>query len=76
MSIIVIVIVMVKICYIITILKIVIVFDTFFPLSIKRFGRSYLLVFSEILRIDRNLETEKSDILDLPEKFLLALKWA
>ena len=49
---------------------------TFFPLSIKLFSISYLIVFSEILQIDRNLETEKSDTVDFPEQFFFALKWA
>ena len=46
---------------------------TFFPLSIELFGVSYLLVFLEILQIDRNIETEKSDIVDFPEQLLFAL---
>ena len=46
----------------------------FFSLSVTLFVRSYLLVFSEILQINRNLETEKSGgIVDFPEKFFFTL---
>ena len=68
----------IKICYIIVILKFVIAFGNFFfSLSVTLFVRRYLLVFSEIFQIDRNLETEKSGgVVDFPETFFFALKWA